>query len=230
MYWGYFYFDWTYILVIVGAVICLIASANVNGTYKKYEKIKSRTGLTAEEAARQILAGAGITDVRIERVSGSLTDHYSSKERVLRLSDSTFGSTSVAAIGVAAHECGHAIQHDTGYAPLTLRSVSVPLANIGSYLSLPIVIIGLIMGWVGLARVGVFLFAAVVIFQLITLPVEFNASSRAIKILGNNRMLESDELTGAKKVLNAAALTYVAALLSSILQLLRLVLLTRRRD
>ncbi|MBR6270541.1 MAG: zinc metallopeptidase, partial [Lachnospiraceae bacterium] len=184
----------------------------------------------AEEAARQILAGAGITDVRIERVSGSLTDHYSSKERVLRLSDSTFGSTSVAAIGVAAHECGHAIQHDTGYAPLTLRSVSVPLANIGSYLSLPIVIIGLIMGWVGLARVGVFLFAAVVIFQLITLPVEFNASSRAIKILGNNRMLESDELTGAKKVLNAAALTYVAALLSSILQLLRLVLLTRRRD
>ena len=230
MYWGYFYFDWTYILVIVGAVICLNASANVNGTYKKYEKIKSRTGLTAEEAARQILAGAGITDVRIERVSGSLTDHYSSKERVLRLSDSTFGSTSVAAIGVAAHECGHAIQHDTGYAPLTLRSVSVPLANIGSYLSLPIVIIGLIMGWVGLARVGVFLFAAVVIFQLITLPVEFNASSRAIKILGNNRMLESDELTGAKKVLNAAALTYVAALLSSILQLLRLVLLTRRRD
>lgn len=230
MYWGYFYFDWTYILVIVGAVICLIASANVNGTYKKYEKIKSRTGLTAEEAARQILAGAGITDVRIERVSGSLTDHYSSKERVLRLSDSTFGSASVAAIGVAAHECGHAIQHDTGYAPLTLRSVSVPLANIGSYLSLPIVIIGLIMGWVGLARVGVFLFAAVVIFQLITLPVEFNASSRAIKILENNRMLESDELTGAKKVLNAAALTYVAALLSSILQLLRLVLLTRRRD
>lgn len=230
MYWGYFYFDWTYILVIVGAVICLIASANVNGTYKKYEKIKSRTGLTAEEAARRILSGAGITDVRIERVSGSLTDHYSSKERVLRLSDSTYGSSSVAAIGVAAHECGHAIQHDTGYAPLTLRSVSVPLANIGSYLSLPIVIIGLIMGWVGLARVGVFLFAAVVIFQLITLPVEFNASSRAIKILENNRMLESDELTGAKKVLGAAALTYVAALLSSILQLLRLVLLTRRRD
>ncbi|MBQ9387943.1 MAG: zinc metallopeptidase [Lachnospiraceae bacterium] len=230
MYWGYFYFDWTYILVIIGAVICLIASANVNSTYKKYEKVRSRTGLTAEEAARQILAGAGITDVRIERVSGSLTDHYSSKERVLRLSDSTFGSTSVAAIGVAAHECGHAIQHDTGYAPLTLRSISVPLANIGSYLSLPIVIIGLIMGWVGLARVGVFLFAAVVIFQLITLPVEFNASSRAIKILENNRMLETDELTGAKKVLNAAALTYVAALLSSILQLLRLVLLTRRRD
>lgn len=230
MYWGYFYFDWTYILVIVGAVICLIASANVNSTYKKYEKVRSRTGLTAEEAARQILSGAGITDVRIERVSGSLTDHYSSKERVLRLSDSTFGSTSVAAIGVAAHECGHAIQHDTGYAPLTLRSVSVPLANIGSYLSLPIVIIGLIMGWVGLARVGVFLFAVVVIFQLITLPVEFNASSRAIKILENNRMLESDELTGAKKVLGAAALTYVAALLSSILQLLRLVLLTRRRD
>lgn len=230
MYWGYFYFDWTYILVIIGAVICLIASANVNGTYKKYEKIKSRTGLTAEEAARRILSGAGITDVRIERVSGSLTDHYSSKERVLRLSDSTYGSSSVAAIGVAAHECGHAIQHDTGYAPLTLRSVSVPLANIGSYLSLPIVIIGLIMGWVGLARVGVFLFAAVVIFQLITLPVEFNASSRAIQILENNRMLETDELTGAKKVLNAAALTYVAALLSSILQLLRLVLLTRRRD
>ncbi len=227
---GYFYFDWTYILVIIGALICLAASANVNSTYKKYEKVKSRNGLTAQEAARMILQGAGITDVRIERVSGSLTDHYSSKEKVLRLSDSTYGSTSVAAIGVAAHECGHAIQHQEEYAPLTLRTISVPLANIGSYLSLPLVILGIVLGLTGLARIGVFLFAAVVLFQLITLPVEFNASSRAVKILENNRMLETDELDGAKKVLKAAALTYVAALLSSILQLLRLVMLTRRND
>lgn len=227
---GYYYFDWTYILVIIGALICLAASANVNSTYKKYEKVKSRNGLTAQEAARMILQGAGITDVRIERVSGSLTDHYSSKEKVLRLSDSTYGSTSVAAIGVAAHECGHAIQHQEEYAPLTLRTISVPLANIGSYLSLPLVILGIVLGLTGLARIGVFLFAAVVLFQLITLPVEFNASSRAVKILENNRMLETDELDGAKKVLKAAALTYVAALLSSILQLLRLVMLTRRND
>lgn len=227
---GYYYFDWTYILVIIGAFICLAASANVNSTYKKYEKVKSKNGLTAQEAARMILQGAGITDVRIERVSGSLTDHYSSKEKVLRLSDSTYGSTSVAAIGVAAHECGHAIQHQEEYAPLTLRTISVPLANIGSYLSLPLVILGIVLGLTGLARIGVFLFAAVVLFQLITLPVEFNASSRAVKILENNRMLETDELDGAKKVLKAAALTYVAALLSSILQLLRLVMLTRRND
>ena len=227
---GYFYFDWTYILVIIGALICLAASANVNSTYKKYEKVKSRNNLTAQEAARMILQDAGITDVRIERVSGSLTDHYSSKEKVLRLSDSTYGSTSVAAIGVAAHECGHAIQHQEEYAPLTLRTISVPLANIGSYLSLPLVILGIVLGLTGLARIGVFLFAAVVLFQLITLPVEFNASSRAVKILENNRMLETDELDGAKKVLKAAALTYVAALLSSILQLLRLVMLTRRND
>ena len=227
---GYFYFDWTYILVIIGALICLAASANVNSTYKKYEKVKSRNNLTAQEAARMILQDAGITDVRIERVSGSLTDHYSSKEKVLRLSDSTYGSTSVAAIGVAAHECGHAIQHQEEYAPLTLRTISVPLANIGSYLSLPLVILGIVLGLTGLARIGVFLVAAVVLFQLITLPVEFNASSRAVKILENNRMLETDELDGAKKVLKAAALTYVAALLSSILQLLRLVMLTRRND
>ena len=223
------YLDSTYILVLIGALISLIASANVNGTYKKYGKIANRRGLTAREAAERILRGAGITDVRIERIAGSLTDHYAPNEKVLRLSDSVYNSTSVAALGVAAHECGHAIQHNVGYGPLKLRSASVPIANIGSKLSVPIIIIGLILGLTGLAKIGVFLFSFVVLFQLITLPVEFNASNRAMKILGETGMLEGEELSGAGKVLKAAALTYVAAMISAILQLLRLILLTNNR-
>ena len=223
------YLDSTYILVLIGALISLIASANVNGTYKKYGKIANRQGLTAREAAERILRGAGICDVRIERIAGSLTDHYAPNEKVLRLSDSVYNSTSVAALGVAAHECGHAIQHNVGYGPLKLRSASVPIANIGSKLSVPIIIIGLILGLTGLAKIGVFLFSFVVLFQLITLPVEFNASNRAMKILGETGMLEGEELSGAGKVLKAAALTYVAAMISAILQLLRFILLTNNR-
>lgn len=229
-----FFYDATYILVIIGAVISMIASANVNRTFKKYSKVGNNRGLTAEMVAQMILDSAGITDVRIERIRGSLTDHYDPANKVLRLSDSVYGSTSVAAIGVAAHECGHAVQHFVGYGPLKLRSVSVPVANIGSKLSWPLIFLGLILGSVNLAEVGVLLFLFVVIFQLITLPVEFNASNRAINILEYHNVLYGNELSCARKVLSAAALTYVAALFSSILQLLRLILIVqggnRRRD
>ncbi len=224
-----FFWDSTYILVLIGALISAIASMNVNRAFSKFSKYSNSRNLTAEAAAETILHEAGIYDVRIEPVNGKLTDHYSPTEKVLRLSSSVYGSSSIAAIGVAAHECGHAIQHHEGYFPLKLRSLSVPIANIGSRLSWPIIILGLVLGYVGLARVGVFLFTFVVLFQLITLPVEFNASGRALRILDGSGMLMGEELKGASKVLRAAALTYLAALLSAILQLLRLVLLTRRR-
>ena len=226
------YMDFTYILVIIGAVISMIASWNVNARFKKYSTVRNSRGITSQQAAETILHGAGIYDVRIERISGNLTDHYSPSEKVLRLSDSVYNQTSVAAIGVAAHECGHAIQHQVGYGPLKLRSLSVPIANIGSKLSWPILIAGLAMGSFGLAQVGVWMFVAVVFFQLITLPVEFDASHRAIKILDQSNMLAGEELAGSKKVLMAAALTYVAALFSTILQLLRLIMIVNnsRRD
>jgi len=221
------YWDSTFILVLIGAAISAFAALNVRGTFRRFSEVYSSRGITAEAAAERILSSAGIRDVRIERISGSLTDHYSPNEKVLRLSDSVYGSRSVAAIGVAAHECGHAIQHAVGYGPLKLRSFAVPIANIGSRLSWPIILLGLVFGWLGLARIGVFLFTFVVLFQLITLPVEFNASSRAVKILDGSGILLGDELRGASKVLRAAAMTYVASLLAVILQLLRLVLLTR---
>lgn len=226
MYW----WDPTYILVIIGAIISGIASMNVNNTFNSYRRMLNSNGLTAQQVAMHILHGAGIYDVRIERIKGSLTDHYSPNEKVLRLSDTVYNSQSVAAIGVAAHECGHAIQHMVGYAPLKLRSASVPVANIGSWLSWPVIVIGLILGQTGLARVGVMLFTFVVIFQLVTLPVEFDASQRAINILRDSRMLEGEELRGATKVLKAAALTYVAALFASLLQLLRLVMIVNRSN
>ena len=221
------YFDYTYILVIIGAIISFIASANVKGTFRKYNGYTNVKGLTAEQVAQMILHEAGIDDVRIDRIAGDLTDHYSPKEKVLRLSDSVYGSDSVAAIGVAAHECGHAIQHQVGYGPLALRSFSVPIANIGSKLSWPVIILGIVLGYPVLADVGIILFTFVVLFQLITLPVEFNASSRAIAILDEENILEGGELTGAKKVLKAAALTYVAALFTTILQLIRVLLIAR---
>ena len=223
----YYFYDATYILVIIGAIISLIASMNVKSTFNRYDKYNSRSGLTGAMAAQEILRAAGITNVRIERVSGNLTDHYSPKEGVLRLSDSVYNSTSVAAIGVAAHECGHAMQYDEEYFPIKIRAAVIPIANIGSALSWPIILLGLFLGATGLMQLGVVLFSLVVVFQLLTLPVEFDASARALRTL---RELESSELTGARKVLTAAALTYVAALLTSILQLLRLVFLTRRDD
>ena len=222
-----FYWDPTYFLVLIGALISAAAALNVRGTFRRFSESYSSRGITAEAAAERILHSAGIHDVRIERIKGSLTDHYSPNEKVLRLSDTVYGSRSVAAIGVAAHECGHAIQHTVGYGPLKLRSIAVPVANIGSKLSWPMILLGLIFGWLGLARIGVFLFTFVVLFQLITLPVEFNASSRALKILDGSGILMGEELRGASRVLRAAAMTYVASLLSGVLQLLRLVLLTR---
>lgn len=219
--------DYTYILVLIGAIISAIASANVNSTYKKYSKVFASSGLKAEEVAARILRGADITDVKIDRVSGNLTDHYSPNEKVLRLSDSVYGSSSVAAIGVAAHECGHAVQHNVGYAPIKLRSAAVPIANIGSKLAWPVIIAGLVLGLGGLAKIGVFLFLFVVLFQLITLPVELDASRRALKIIESEAMLVGDENSAAGKVLKAAALTYVAALFSTVLQFFRLFMIAK---
>ena len=226
------YFDPTYILVLIGVVICLIASAKMNSTFSRYSRVRNDSGMTGRDAAEQILHREGLYDVRIEHISGNLTDHYDPRTKTLRLSDATYNSTSVAALGVAAHECGHAIQHKVGYAPLNLRSVSVPVVNIGSRLSWPVILLGLFFGSPGLANIGVILFLFVVLFQLITLPVEFNASRRALSILNSEAILSDDEeLKGARKVLTAAALTYVAAFFSSVLQLLRLLIIVNgRRD
>ena len=215
-------------LVVIGALISLIASWNVKRTYSKFSNYNNSRGFRAEQVAQSILSSAGIFDVTIERISGRLTDHYSPREKVLRLSDTVYGSTSVAAIGVAAHECGHAIQHAKGYAPLSLRSAVIPVVNIGSTISWPVILLGLVFGWTGLIDIGIILFSLVVLFQFITLPVEFNASGRALSVLRERNILYGQELEASRKVLIAAALTYVAALVSSILQLLRLVLLRSR--
>ena len=231
----FYYYDPTYILVLIGAVLSLWASATVKSTYNKYSRVYSYSGLTGAQAAAQILRQAGIYDVRIEHVSGNLTDHYDPKARVLRLSDSVYGSNSVAAIGVAAHECGHAMQHAKGYVPLSIRSALVPVVNFGSYLSWPLIVIGLFInsstGSLFL-NAGLLLFSLVVLFQLVTLPVEINASRRAVRLLDQEHILIGDEVGQTARVLKAAALTYVASAAASILQLLRLLILTggRRRD
>ena len=228
----FYYYDPTYMLVIIGLVITLIASANVNGTFRKYDKVLSRRGITAAQAARRILDANGLQDIRIERVSGKLTDHFSPKERIIRLSDATYDSTSIAALGVAAHECGHAVQHQVGYAPIKLRNGMVPFVNICSHLAIPIILIGLFIS-AELAMFGVILYCAVFAFQVVTLPTETNASSRAISTLYNMGILDEDELKGTKKVLNAAAMTYFASAAATALQVLRLFLLVsgnRRRD
>ena len=228
-YYGY-YIDPTYILVLIGALLCMAASFKVNSTYKKYAKVRSASGMTGAEAAARILNCSGIHDVRIEQVRGELTDHYDPKNKVLRLSDSTYASTSVAALGVAAHECGHAVQHQKGYAPLKLRSVLVPAANIGSKLGIPIILLGVLFGLnATLVPIGIWVFSLSVLFQVVTLPVEFNASSRALAMLEDYGITGGQETGYCKKVLGAAALTYVAAAASSILQLLRLVLLFGNR-
>ena len=230
-YGGYRYmFDWTYLLVLAGLALSLIASANVNGTFKKYSRVRAACGLTGAMAAQKVLQLSGITDVRIEHISGNLTDHYDPRTKVLRLSDSTYASNSIAAVCVAAHECGHAVQHQKGYGPLVLRSTLVPAANFGSTLAWPVFFAGLIFSMRPLLTAGIILFSLAVIFQLVTLPVEFNASSRALKILENGHVLGDSELSIGKKVLGAAAMTYVASLAASILQLLRLVILARGRD
>lgn len=235
MYYGYgFWLDPTYILVLIGVVICMIASSKMNATFRKYSQVRSHNGMTGREAAERILRSQGIYDVRIERVGGNLTDHYDPRNKVLRLSDATYNSTSVAAIGVAAHECGHALQHAKGYAPLSLRSALVPVANFGSSIAWPLILIGFLFNSemsVILLNVGILAFSFAVLFQIVTLPVEFNASGRALKLLGSSGMLYEPEVADVRKVLTAAALTYVASAASAILQLLRILLLTRgRRD
>lgn len=230
--YGFYGFDPTYILLVIGMLLSLAASAKLKSTFAQYRRVRSASGLTGEQAARRILMAAGITDVAVRSIPGSLTDHYDPRTRTVNLSQDSYGQTSLAAVGVAAHECGHAIQHATNYAPLDFRSALVPVANFGSNLSWPIFIIGLFAGLQPLTTAGIVLFSLAVLFQLVTLPVEINASSRALKMLQSTGILGSDETKGARKVLTAAAMTYVAALAASILQLLRLVILAggRRRD
>ena len=233
MYYG-FYYDWTYILVLIGVVLSLLASSQVKGTFAKYSKIRSYSGVTGREAAEQILRRNGIYDVQVTHIAGNLTDHYDPSSKTLRLSDSVYGSTSVAAVSVAAHECGHAIQHQNNYVPLKIRGALVPIANFGAGISWPLIVIGILMGGSSLLiNIGIWMFVAVVAFHLVTLPVEFNASSRALKIMESSGILHGDENRYAKEVLGAAALTYVAGAASMILQLLRLLILTgafRRND
>ena len=229
-YYGYgYYYDPMYILIIISCVIALIAQVKVKSTFNKYSKVSSSKGMTGAMVAEQLLRSQGIYDVSIQRVSGSLTDNYNPRNKTLNLSDSVYNSTSVAAIGVAAHECGHAVQHQVGYVPIKIRNGIVPIVNVCNTLSMPIFIIGLILGLGRLAMVGAILFGAVLVFQLVTLPTEINASRRAMKTLESMYLLEGDELTGARKTLTAAAMTYVAAVASTALQFLRLVLLANRR-
>jgi len=226
----YFYGDPYVILVLPAFILALYAQFKVKGTFNKYRRITNRNGMTGAEAARRILDLNGLYDVRIERVHGELTDHYDPRKRVLRLSESVYSSTSVAAVGVAAHESGHAIQHKVGYGPLVLRSNLVPLAGIGSSVGPYMAIFGLLLGVRELINIGIILFTVAVAFYLVTLPVEFNASKRAVKTLEATGILTVNEITPAKKVLQAAALTYVASAAVAIANLLRLVMLTRRRD
>ena len=228
-----YYFDPTWILVIIGAVLSMAASAKVNSTFNKYSKVRSMTGMTGEDAAKRLLNSQGIYDVTVRPVKGQLTDHYDPRTKTVNLSESVFHSTSVAAIGVAAHECGHAMQDNVGYVPLKLRGAIVPVANIGSQAAFPLIIIGVLIGGMGspLVNIGLILFSLAVIFQLITLPVELNASRRAITLLDQVGILGGQEVNQTRKVLGAAALTYVAALAASVLQLRRLVILFGgRRD
>lgn len=230
-YMGYYYYDVTYLLVILGAVLSMIASAQVNSTFKRYSRVRSSCGMTGAEAAERILYRNGLTNVRIEHISGNLTDHYDPSSKVLRLSDATYNATSVAAVGVAAHECGHAVQDAKGYAPLKFRSALVPAANFGSKFGLPIFVLGLFLGSNELLmQIGIWVFLAAVLFQIVTLPVEFDASHRAMEFLTEYGILSENEAEGSYRVLRAAAMTYVAAAAAALLNLLRLVMLSRRDD
>lgn len=219
--------------IIIGMILCALASANVNATFKRYSNEHNSRGITGAQAARQILDGNGLYNVAIEMVSGKLSDHYDPKANVIRLSESVYNSTSVAAIGVAAHECGHAVQHATDYTPIRIRQAIIPITNIGSRLWYIIFIVGLALISTSFGEVmitiGIIMFALVVLFQVVTLPVEFNASRRAMATLEDYNILEGDELSKAGKVLRAAAMTYVAAVANALLQLLRLLAIANRK-
>ena len=232
---GYYYWDPTYILVVIGAEICMIASARVKGTFNKYSQLRSMSGMNGAQVAQRVLQAAGIYDAQVRHVSGSLTDHYDPRTKTVNLSDPVYNATSVAALGVAAHECGHAIQHAKSYAPLSIRSALVPIANFGSMLAWPVILIGLLFNTRSsglIIDIGILLFSAAVLFQLVTLPVEFDASRRALVMLRTQGILADDELRYTRRVLKSAALTYVASAAAAILQLLRIILITngRRRD
>lgn len=231
MYFPFFY-DWTYLLLIPALLLSLWAQFRVSSTFSRFSKVRASSGMTATQMAEQLLHAEGVYDVSVERTRGNLTDHYDPKNMVLRLSDSTANSTSVAALGVAAHEAGHVLQHRDGYAPLMLRTAAVPVVNIGSNLSWPLFLVGLIVSWEPLVYAGIALFALAVLFALITLPVEFNASKRALAALETNGYLQpGEEMRGARKVLSAAAMTYVASAFMAIMQLLRLLAIAGvRRD
>lgn len=233
------YFDWTYLVLVMPAVIfSLWASASVKSAFKKYQKQYSMRGITGAQAARMVLDSNGLTYVRIESIGGELTDHYDPRTDVIRLSSSVHDGTSTAAIGVACHEAGHAVQHAEGYTPVKIRTAIVPITNMGSKLAVPLILGGIILGtlseaFLSLAYIGIICFALSAVFQLVTLPTEFNASRRALEAIESGGILYEDEMKGAKKVLRAAALTYVAALAVSIMQLLRFILLVsggRRRN
>lgn len=230
MLFGLFRFDWTILLVIPGFIISIWAQIKVSSTFKKYSKLRTYRGYTGYDAARRILDANGLRHVAIERVRGDLTDHYDPRANVIRLSDSVYSSCSPAAIGVAAHEAGHAIQYATNYGPIRFRMSMVSVTNFSSVLAIPLFFIGLILASDALMLAGILLYSAIAFFQLVTLPVEFNASGRALKVLSSSGMLSPDELGASKKVLTAAALTYVAALLTSLLTLLRLIVLAGGRN
>ena len=221
-----------WILIVPSLLLAVLAQMMVSTNFKKSSAVYNQRGYTGADAARMILDSNGLYHVRIERVHGNLTDHYDPKDEVIRLSDSVYGSASVAAVGVAAHEAGHAVQHATGYVPIRIRSAIIPITQIGSQLSIPLILLGFLFQFQPLVFAGILFYATAALFQLVTLPVEFNASSRAMKVLEQSEMLTGDELTGAARVLRAAAMTYVAALLTALAQLLRLILIFggRRRD
>lgn len=230
-YYYYYGFDPLYFLILISVIIAMVAQYKVKSTYSKYSRVRSDLGLTGAQAAQKILNMNGIYDVSIQHIVGDLTDNYNPRNKVLSLSDAVYNSTSIAAIGVAAHECGHAIQHDVGYAPLLIRNTIAPVVNIASSLSWIFIAAGLFFGMSpALIDVGIIMFSLAVLFELITLPVEFNASGRALTILSDSGMLYPDETAGAKKVLSAAAMTYVASALTAVLQLLRLIMLFGRRS
>ena len=238
MYPVYYGFDWTYVVLVLPCVLLsLWASANVNSTFKKYSQQRSRRNITGAEAAQRVLFANGVRNVRIERVSGNLTDHYDPRTNVIRLSDGVYGSPSTAAIGVACHEAGHAVQYAQEYAPIKLRAAIIPVTNFGSRLAMPLILLGLVLSAFGsmsdlLIYLGIACFGLSLVFQIVTLPVEFNASNRALAAIEDGQLLTDEELKGARKTLRAAALTYVAATAVALAQLLRLLALFggRRRS
>ncbi len=231
-YYGGFYFDRTYWLVLIGALISLAASGMLKSAYAKYRQVYCRSGMTGAEAAQRLLHSQGIYDVQVHPVRGELSDHYNIRERSVGLSGDIYSGRSLASVGIAAHECGHAVQHSQGYVPIQIRDAVAPVANIGCSLAMPIFILGLIFSMPVLLKAGILLFSLAALFQILTLPIEFNASKRGMRMLVENGILAEDELPGVRRVLTAAAMTYVAALAATLLQLLRLIILAggRRND